>query len=114
MPAGMLISVSEYLSTSYDPDCDYVDGEVLERKVGELDHSRLQTVLLAYFFNRETQWGIYVIAEQRVQVSGTRFRVPEVCVVAGHKPNEQILTKPPLLCIEILSRGHDVSYAGTD
>ena len=103
MPAGTLIPVSEYLSTSYDPDCDYVDGEVLERKVGELDHSRLQTVLSAYFFSREKQWGVFAVVEQRVQVSPTRFRVPDVCVVAGAEPDEQIFTKPPMLCIEILS-----------
>ncbi len=103
MPAGTLISVSEYLSTSYDPDCDYVDGEVVERCVGELDHSRLQTVLLAYFYSREKQWGIFVVSEQRVQVSPTRFRVPDLCVVKGGKPAEQIFTKPPMLCVEILS-----------
>lgn len=103
MAAGTQISVSEYLSTSYDPDCDYVDGEVVERKVGELDHGRLQGVLFAYFFSREKQWGVFAVVEQRVQVSRTRFRVPDVCVVAGQKPDEQILTKPPMLCIEILS-----------
>lgn len=103
MPAGTLISVEEYLSTSYDPDCDYVDGEVLERNVGEYDHSRLQGVLFAYLFNREKLWGIHVVPEQRVQVSPTRFRVPDICVMAGAEPNEQIFTRPPALCIEILS-----------
>lgn len=103
MPAGTLISVSEYLSTSYDPDCDYVDGEVRERCVGEYDHGRLQGVSFAYFYAREKQWGINVVVEQRVQVSPTRFRVPDVCVVAGGKPAEQIFTKPPMICIEILS-----------
>jgi Uma2 family endonuclease len=103
MAAGTLISVSEYLSTSYDPDCDYVDGEVLERNLGERDHSKLQKKLILYFGNRETQWHVHVFPEQRVQVSRTRFRVPDVCVVAGAEPDEQIFTKPPLLCIEILS-----------
>jgi Uma2 family endonuclease len=103
MPAGMLIPVSEYLSTSYDPDCDYVDGEILERNVGERDHSKLQKKLILYFGNREKQLGIHVFPEQRVQVSRTRFRVPDVCVVTGAEPDEQIFTKPPFLCIEILS-----------
>ena len=103
MPAGTLISVSEYLSTSYDPDCDYVDGVVLERNLGEKDHSKLQKKLMLYLGNREDQWGIHVFPEQRVQVSHTRFRVPDICVVAGAEPNEQIFTRPPVLCIEILS-----------
>ena len=41
--------------------------------------------------------------EQRVQIGPTRFRVPDICVVAGPEPDEQILTSPPFLCIEILS-----------
>jgi Uma2 family endonuclease len=40
--------------------------------------------------------------ELRVQVKAKRFRIPDVCVVLGD-PGEQILTKPPFLCIEILS-----------
>jgi hypothetical protein len=40
------ISVSEYLHTSYRPDCDYVDGVVEERNLGELDHAALQGALL--------------------------------------------------------------------
>jgi len=103
MAAGTQISVSEYLSTSYDPDCDYVDGEVLERKVGERDHSEIQRNLILYLGSRMRQWRIHVFPEQRVQVSPTRFRVPDVCVVSGEKPLEQIFTKPPMLCIEILS-----------
>jgi hypothetical protein len=30
-----VVSVEEYLQTAYDPDCDYVDGEVIDRNVGE-------------------------------------------------------------------------------
>jgi len=103
MPAGMLISVNEYLSSSYDPDRDYVDGEVLERNLGEYDHAKLQKKLILYFGNRESELGILVVPEQRVQVSATRFRVPDVCVLQGKEPDEQIFTKPPFLCIEILS-----------
>ncbi len=97
-----LISVEEYLATSYRPDCDYVDGEVVERNLGELDHGWLQGVLFAYFFARRRQWNIMVVPELRVQVKATRFRIPDLCVILG-KTDEQILTKPPFLCIEILS-----------
>src|SRR5580700_274643 len=102
MPTGMLISVEEYLATSYRPDCDYVDGQVEERNLGEFDHSRLQTAVAAYFWARRKQWGINVIVEQRVQVRPDRFRIPDVCVILG-EPSEQIFTKPPFLCIEIVS-----------
>jgi len=97
------ISVREYLKTSYRPDCDFVDGVVEERNVGEYDHARLQGAVFAYFYNRRKEWGIRVVPEQRVQVSPTRFRIPDVCVVLGSDPVEQIFRTPPFVCIEILS-----------
>ena len=102
MPTGTLISVEEYLATSYRPDCDYVDGRLEERNVGEWDHSKIQAAIIGYFFVRRKAWGISVAPEQRVQVNSTRFRVPDVCVVLG-EPKEQIFRTPPFLCVEILS-----------
>ena len=58
--------------------------------------------LLIYFFNRRRQWNITVITELRIRVKPTRFRIPDVCVILGDT-DEQILTRPPFICIEILS-----------
>ena len=100
MGAGTLISVEEYLATSYRPDCDYVDGVVEERHVGEFCHSRLQVKLLAYFCAREAVLNILTLPAQRVRVSSSKFRVPDVCLAMKR---ERIITTPPYLCIEILS-----------
>src|SRR5216683_2467071 len=110
MPSRTLVSVDEYLHTSYDPDCDYVDGAIVERNVGETDHSDCQGRIYAYLLNRGKLLRIYPLVEERVQVSASRFRIPDVCVVAGGKPSEQVLTKPPLVAIEILSKddSHEV------
>ncbi len=94
--------MEEYLSTSYRPDCDYVDGYIEERNLGEFDHSSLQTAVAVYFGSRQKALGITVVVEQRVQVTPTRFRIPDVCIVLG-KTREQIFRTPPFLCIEILS-----------
>ncbi len=104
MPTSSLVSVEEYLNTSYHPDCDYVDGRVVERNLGELDHSSLQTEISFYFRSRRTQWGVHAFVEQRVQVSPTRFRIPDICVLVGAFPTEQIFRTPPFLAIEILSK----------
>jgi Uma2 family endonuclease len=40
--------------------------------------------------------------ELRVQVSATRFRIPDVCLVVGEPP-DQIVKTPPFICIEVLS-----------
>src|SRR5262245_12767765 len=103
MATGSLISVDEYLNTSYRTDCDYVDGVVLERNLGEKDHSGLQMEIGYYYRARRKQWGLWVYPEQRVQVAPTRFRVPDICAVIGEAP-EQIFRTPPFLCIEVLSK----------
>ncbi len=41
--------------------------------------------------------------ELRVQVAGTRFRVPDVTVLDRDQPIEQIVTQPPLAVFEVLS-----------
>jgi len=99
-----VVPLGEYLAASYRPDREYLDGELLERNVGEWDHSRLQMLLSRYLSNREKQWGILVVPEQRVQVKPTRYRVPDISVLAGAAPPGPILEEPPFLCIEILSR----------
>ncbi len=101
MPTRTVISVEEYLRTSYRPDCDYVDGEVVERNLGEWDHARLQGRILVYLARFEKN-GFIAVPEQRVQVKPSRFRIPDICVVLGD-PGEKILTKPPFICIEVLS-----------
>lgn len=109
MAAATQISVDEYLKTTYRPDCDYVDGQVQERNLGERDHSRPQMLLSAYFFAREKEWRIIVMPEQRVQVNPHRFRIPDVCVLHQDAPNEQIVATAPLICIEILSKDDSFS-----
>jgi Uma2 family endonuclease len=106
--ATALVSVHAYLSTSYRPDCDYVDGVVLARNLGDYDHARLQMAVSGFYYSRRKEWGIRVVAEQRVQVSLTRFRVPDVCVVLG-EPGEHIFRTPPFICIEVLSKDDRLS-----
>lgn len=103
MSVATVVPLTEYLNTSYRPDCDYLEGELLERNVGEWDHARLQGLLYGYLLSREKQLGILVVPEQRVQVKARRFRVPDITVLAGPRPAGGIITEPPFLCIEILS-----------
>jgi Uma2 family endonuclease len=102
-PQPVRISVEEYLATRYRPDCDYVDGELEERNVGEFDHSVLQGLLFRLFFDHREAWQVRVSPEQRVRLAARKVRVPDVCVTRSSSPKEQVITQPPLLCIEILS-----------
>ncbi len=109
MQIATLVSREEYLATSYRPDCDYLEGVLLERNLGEYDHARLQGLLTIYLGAREKQWRIRVVPEQRVQVKPHRFRIPDVCAVKADDPVEQIFTHPPFLCVEILSKDDRMS-----
>jgi len=102
MPTEALVSVEEYLNTAYEPDCEYVDGELLERSVGESDHAGIQGILVTWLSLRRRELGIHVFPELRVQVAPRRYRVPDITVTT-HKVKGRILKTPPFLCIEILS-----------
>jgi Uma2 family endonuclease len=102
MTTATCVSVEEYLHTSYRPDREYVDGEVLERNMGEPDHAGLQGLILMWLGALEKQLGIYVWPEMRVQVAPMRFRVPDIAVTT-RRVKGRVLREPPLLCIEVLS-----------
>jgi Uma2 family endonuclease len=103
MAIGTLVSVEEYLHKNYRPDCDYVDGELQEGNLGELDHSGTQGEILFCLPSRYPRLRGRLLPEQRVQVKATRFRVPDVCVPGEDASGEQIIRTAPILCIEVLS-----------
>lgn len=96
------ISVDEYLATSFDPDCDYVDGQVLERNVGQREHSYTQGRLYAWF-DRYGSGRFEPWIEQRLQIRPGRFRIPDLAVVPVPRPRERVFTSPPYLCVEVSS-----------
>jgi Uma2 family endonuclease len=103
MATGALIPLSEYLTSSYEVDCDYIDGELQERNLGEQDHSDLQSCFIELLSTPAAKEHLRVNPELRVQVSPTRYRVPDLCIRLRSAPSERIIRTPPLLCIEILS-----------
>jgi len=102
MSARTLISVEDYLASCYEPDCDFVDGHIEERNVGEWDHSRLQLKVGAYLLAQYGNTGIEVATELRIRVTETRVRIPDICVFLEN-PQARVPKTPPFICIEILS-----------
>ncbi|MGI8990858.1 MAG: Uma2 family endonuclease [Bryobacteraceae bacterium] len=102
MATTTAVSIEEYLTTAYSPDCDFVDDHIEEHTLGERPHSELQREFITYLNSHRKRWGIRVFPEQPVQTRPTRFRVPDVCVTLG-TTDELIFRKAPFLCIEILS-----------
>jgi hypothetical protein len=68
MATSTSVPVEEYLRTTYHPDMEYVDGELVERHVGEHKHSRLQTLIGGHFLSLERAHKLRVLTEQRLRV----------------------------------------------
>lgn len=71
--------MEEYLDASYEPECEFVDGVLVDRNARELNHSEMLTALIAYTDVRRREWNLSVLPILRVRVSPTRIRVPDPC-----------------------------------
>ena len=95
-----LVSLQEYLDTAYSPDREYVDGHLIERNVGELNHGFLQLILGMALKAQ----GLRCYVEARFQVCENRFRIPDVMALApGQKRKDRYQVETPYIVIEILS-----------
>lgn len=105
MATTTYVPVEQYLRSTYEPDAEYVDGEIQERSVGEFDHGAWQSEIVVFFSLHRQEWNVRAISELRVQVSPTRFRVPDVTVLEdkSSREREQIIRTPPIAVFEILS-----------
>ncbi|WP_419804658.1 Uma2 family endonuclease [Terriglobus sp.] len=103
MATAVSVPVEEYLSHTYRPDRDYVNGKILRRHLGERWHASVQLMISMIFGQHRHEWGLVPLPEQRVQVKPDRYRVPDICVVRAEDAFEPILKTPPVLCVEILS-----------
>lgn len=101
--AKLSMGPEDYIGKSFRPDCDFIDGELQERNLGELEHSEMQMAVLLWFAKHLDDWGLTLLPEMRVQTGADRFRVADIAIVASDAPRERILSTPPLIVIEILS-----------
>lgn len=100
-----LISVEEYLNTSYEPDRDFVDGVLLERNVGTPGHGRLQFIVARFFEQYRSSHLLYAFLEVRLLVNPTtgRHRIPDVMVLQGPYRKGKAITDVPVIVVEIKS-----------
>ncbi len=106
-----ILSLYEYLHTSYKPDVDFIDGVLQERNMGEYEHNKIQTLIAVLFTLRAKEWSTDTVVEQRIQVAPERVRICDVVVLRSDAPRESVIATPPLICIEILSPEDRLSRA---
>jgi Uma2 family endonuclease len=97
------VPVEVYLRSSYEPDAEYVDGEIEERPAGEFDHASWQQAILIWFWQHDKEWGIRALPSLRVRIAATRYRVPDVTLLDRSQLKEPIITHAPLAVFEVLS-----------
>lgn len=98
------MDVEEYLRTSFDgADCEYLDGEIVERNMGELPHSTVQGRLIYLLMQLAARLDIQVMPEIRVQIHARRYRVADIAVWRKGNIGHRIPTVAPFLVVEILS-----------
>ena len=104
MSTKVLMSVDEYLRTSFDgPDCEYLDGEIVERSMPEVPHADVQYTLGRLLWPFRLSQGIRILPEIRIRISPTRYRVADLAVWRDDNIGNGIPTIAPFLAIEILS-----------
>jgi Uma2 family endonuclease len=103
MATTAYIPVEEYLRSSYEPDAEYVDGEIEERPAAEYSHAAWHAAIMRWFFLHEDEWRVDALPSLRTKVSPTRIRVPDISVQATDEYIERIATRPPIAVFEILS-----------
>ena len=113
MATATIVSLEEYLSTNYDPDCDFVDGILDDRVLGQQEHSDLQTELAYWFRLHRNKYKVKALVEQRLRINNTKFRVPDLCVFQLPAPTEPIPGEPPFICVEVLSPDDTISRMQT-
>ena len=100
MASGTLVSVEEYLRTTYKPNCEYIDGVLRPKALGTTDHARLQKRIALLL----EQLGYDSLVELTVPIGPARYLIPDVAAdktrIASPYPD-----RPVLLCVEVLSPG---------
>jgi hypothetical protein len=100
--AATLVSLEEYLHTSYEPDMEYVDGVLVGRNVGTQWHGLLQSLVASHLgqFRKTHQIQVFMTCRLCLSTTG-RHRVPDIMVAERPYTKGQVVTDVPAIVIEI-------------
>jgi Uma2 family endonuclease len=103
MAAKSMVPVEEYLRMKFDgPDPEYLDGELVERHLGDIVHSATQAKLIVALHYSERQGRALLLPEIHLRTSALRLRVADLAIFL-ERSAERIPSTPPFVTIEIIS-----------
>lgn len=102
MATATRLTLEEYLSSHYEPECELIDGELKQKPMGTTEHMGVTAAIL-FALKKYQDTGIgKPLPEASIRLSQESVLIPDVVFVRNPvKPG--ILETPPLLCVEILS-----------
>ena len=98
-----MISLHEYLNTSYRPDVEFVDGELLERNLGTIIHSRMQMIAGCHLHEHSKSHRLQVMMSVRVRIDDRRYRVPDLAVLETPYQEGKFVVDVPAITVEVKS-----------
>ncbi len=105
-----VVSLEEYFNTSYEPECEYIDGELIPKAIGTKDHSFLQVRITRLLYRFEEAGLCRIGTELSVRIRDQEILIPDVCAVAIDDPGPTVVSTPALLCVEVLSPSDRFNY----
>ena len=103
-PTLPIVSVDEYLNTSYEPDVEYVDGVLVEKGMPTIAHNFLGRLLLFWFAQYEAPFRFTVMYDVRTQIiERHRYRLPDIMLCPEPLPKGSLVNVVPWAVIEIVS-----------
>ncbi len=122
MESAQVVSVEEYLNTSYERDPELIDGQLREKPVPTSLHAFVQAMIVHWFALHMEEWSVMPLPGVRTRITSSNVRLPDVAVVRLAPIRSKTQDEPPLVAIEVLSpddtfadlrdRGADFSRMG--
>jgi len=104
MGAKTAISVDEYLYTSFPGiDCEYRDGELVERSIPDYVHGHAQAVIASLFEPLRRKLPVYGCISTRMKLREGLYLIPDVAAFWPSAPAISVPDSPPLIAVEIVS-----------
>ena len=97
------VSLEEYLQIHCKPECELIDGALVQKPMGTREHMRMERKLDRLLEPYEAA-GLGEAIHDLSTRFGPDVRIPDLAFVpAGAKFEKGILMDPPLLCVEVIS-----------
>jgi Uma2 family endonuclease len=106
MAAKTLITEAEFLRMTFDgPEPEYVDGEVVERSMPNLHHSRVQRRVCVLSEPFTLAGRLFAFPELRIHTRPGHYRTPDITIYRDREPTGLLPPETPFVVIEVVSPG---------